>query len=379
MAWSPLGGGLPVKPDEVQPMLGGARGVVDKNPPMRGCKQFCIGCGGCCCCSLLILIITVAICASKAVPSNITEEFIRQQLGGEEVYGWWSPPALQPPSVLAELRQELDRDTVLDPVGIHENMTFGFGDAAKITRLMYSATKVEGVWEKVPHKLRGVFWMKGNGIAEELTVFQYGSWFQTEQMYLVPMAPFSWAWAGGKPEEAPFGGKMYGFEATMAAAFSILGNGDPATTLSFRWGMCPSGKACETGSTDLTHADLQFHMRDLRDNDVNMKSMLDSPGRSGPAWLAQVTGHYALEEVPHSVQPGSHWRRSINWSIGGCECFAFGDYDLVKIIDADGEPLQPAYDDFIAYMGEVDLFVWSGFKAGTQPPPRTRQPTTPHL
>lgn len=356
-------------------MLGGAQGVVDTKQPVCGFKQLCIGCGGCCCCSLLILIIVVAICASKAVPSNVTKEFIEQQLGGDEVYGWWSPPALQPQSDLARLRQELDRDTVLDPVGIHENMTFGYGDPAKIARLMYSATKVGGVWEKVPLKLRGVFWMKGNGVAEELMVLQYGSWFQMEQMYIAPMAPFSWAWADGKPKEAPFGGNMYTPAATIASAFAILGNGAPATTLSIRWGTCPSGRACEAGSTDLTYGDLQGHTRDLSSNDVNMESLLEWPlGGATPAWLAHVTGHFALEEVPDSVQPGSHWRRSISWGIGGCACFAFGDYDLVKIIDADGEPLQPAYDDFIEYMGGVDLFVWSGFKKNTQPPVRARQP-----
>ncbi len=37
---------LPVKPEEGQPMLGGAPGVVDTNQPVCGFKQFCIGCGG---------------------------------------------------------------------------------------------------------------------------------------------------------------------------------------------------------------------------------------------------------------------------------------------------------------------------------------------
>jgi len=353
-------------------MLGSARGVIDEKQPACGFTQFCIGCCGCCGCSLMILLMTILACTSKAAPSNVTEKFVKQQLDGDAVYGWWSPPAPQPPSVLAELRKQLDRDTVLAPVGIHENMTFGFGSAATMARLLYSATKVEGVWEKVPQKLRGVFWMKGNGIGEELAVLQYGSWFEAEQMYITGLAPLSWAWAGGKPEQAPFDGAMYDFDVTLGSAFSILGNGDPATAMSYQFGPCPSGKFCKAGTADLTYADLQVHMRELTVNNIDMKSMLQS-SLPVPAWFSLFTGKFTLEEIPDTIQPGSHWRRSITWGVEGCSCFDFGGYDLVKVIDGKGEPLQPAYDEFIKYMGDVDLFAWSGFKAGTTPHRPTRQ------
>lgn len=42
--------------------------------------------------------------------------------------------------------------------------------------MMYEATKVEGVPEKVPRELRGVYWMKGNPVPEELMVIQHAQW-----------------------------------------------------------------------------------------------------------------------------------------------------------------------------------------------------------
>merc|ERR1719203_1486361 len=75
--------------------------------------------------------------------------------------------------------------------------------------MMYKATKVSGVFEKVPEPLRGVFWMRGNPMPDELTVLQYGSWFPDEGLYLTGVAPFSWSYPASKPKNAPYFGAAY--------------------------------------------------------------------------------------------------------------------------------------------------------------------------
>jgi len=47
--------------------------------------------------------------------------------------------------------------------------------------------------------------------------------------------------------------------------------------------------------------------------------------------------------------------------MGRCACFSLGSYELVKIIDAVGRPLEPHYSEFLAYMGGVPLRFWAGF------------------
>merc|ERR1712066_1181905 len=80
--------------------------------------------------------------------------------------------------------------------------------------MMYEATRVPGVFERLPEKLRGIFWMRGNAIAEELLTLQYGEWFEDEQIFILPAAPFNWAWPVGIPKHAPDCGKLYSEDAS---------------------------------------------------------------------------------------------------------------------------------------------------------------------
>ena len=74
---------------------------------------------------------------------------------------------------------------------------------------MFKATTVPGVSDAIPEKYQGVFWMKGNGVAEELAVMHYSLYDQASRIMLVPIAPFQWAWADGKPLNAPYNGNLY--------------------------------------------------------------------------------------------------------------------------------------------------------------------------
>jgi len=61
------------------------------------------------------------------------------------------------------------------------------------------------------------------------------------------------------------------------------------------------------------------------------------------------------------------WKRGIYNGCCGVECIPFGGYHLVKVMDGDGRKVQPYYDDFISYMGDVGIFVWAGNKPSGSP------------
>lgn len=339
------------------------------NQAVMNSNRCCKWCCSCCCITLVVALIALAVCASKTRASDISEKFIEANLNDNPIFGWWSLDALQPKDVLDELNEKLVNHTQFQVdifielwgEGI-KDLIFGYGSAEQVANMMYKATRVEGVWEKVPEKFRGVFWMKGNGVGEELTVLQYGSWFEEEQTLLVPMAPFTWGWPGGTPAEAPYDGLMY--NVTRFGALALLADGKPGVAYSYVFGPCPSGKACQAGSDDLSFASLQAHFAgDLRVDSVNMKTMIPLL----PDAASAITGKFTLEELP-GKPPGSHWMRRCVWGVGACDCIEFGSYDLVKIIDGDGDPIEPAYSDFLEYMGDVPLFVWSDYDKSDERP-----------
>jgi len=200
--------------------------------------------------------------------------------------------------------------------------------------------------------------MKGNGIGEELTVLQYGQWFEEDQKFLVPTAPYTWAWPAGKPSGAPFGGAMYDLSSGGGALVLIKDGRELPITYSYNFDKpCPSGKKCEPGSNDLTFARLQAHGGgDLSKPFVNIKNLFPFL----PDVTEHLTGAFALEEVPGT--DGNQFYRRCDWGIGNCHPVEFGSYDLMRIIDGNGHPIQPVYDEFVAYMEDVPLFVWTGLK-----------------
>lgn len=284
---------------------------------------------------------------------NISHEFIHEHLKGNPLFGWWHMPKLQPWDVLDKLRDKLtDRQKfpALPAVFKEEaEMTMGYASAKEMLSLMYEATKVSGIWENVPERLRGVFWMKGNGVGEELMVLQYGRWFEKEKILITPMAPFMWAWPAGKPADAPYWGALYGQTTTMVGARILCGTGLPRPP-------SPATYSLKFSGEDLTYAVIQAG-HDLTQDMVNVGSLIPPC-----SCLTCLRGKFTLELQPSTLQePGSHWKRGIWWGPGTCTFCPFGGYNFVKVIRGDGEPNEPYYSEFLKYMDEIKLFTWSGF------------------
>jgi len=274
---------------------------------------------------------------------------IDKHLNGNRYYYWYNLPHQRSEGLMDSCKAQM---TETFPI---RNLEFGSVPAAEGVRLAYNCTKVPGLFEKVPEALRGVFWMKGNAIGEELAILQNGQWFEEERTYIAPFAPFMWAWAGGKPQEAPFWGHFYGTEDIHTAAYSMSALG---VGYSFTFKECPGspslpppfgvpGSHCEkgAGATDLRYASLQSHVM----GDLTAISQEDE---------------YTIEEMPSGVESGSLWYRGIfggpSW-MGRCRCISVGSYQLTKIIDGDGRPLEPYYSEFIHYMGSLPLIFWTGY------------------
>jgi len=277
-------------------------------------------------------------------------------------------PAQHSPEVMEELNSELTNVTTFYKYpALAEmfgeaiaNLTFGYGTAEKIVEMMYKGSKVDGVFENIPEELRGVFWMKGNAIGEELTVFQNSLWVQEEQTLIVPISPYIWGWPAGTPKDAPAGGIMYGF--TEAGALVLTQDGD-GVTFSYKFGTCPRGRACTAGSNNLTFSNLQVHPHgDLSKYAVDFAQMIPFLPEFP---FKYIQGQFDMEAFADSSPKGSHFYRRCKWGPGSCSCLEFGNYELVKVLNGDGSPLEPYYSEFLEYMGDVPMFVWSGFTNGT--------------
>lgn len=293
---------------------------------------------------------------------------------GDKYIAFWNMPVLQP----MRLQRELQRKAT--PLNATEQAIFDASEpeiwnggsvwkkasAVDMVDIMYQGTKIQGVWDKVPSKLRGVFWMRDNGAPEELVVLQYGRYFEESNQYIMPLAPFMWGWPISEPPQAPHGGVLYklGLNATVQAAYGLTGN---QLTLSYKFGPCPSGaKYCSPDhpGDDTAYATMQSHNQGNLLTVVNMGNLIDAIllflGIKIPS--DKLTGAFTLQEMD-GVKPGSLYKRTCHWGLGRCDCIEMGSYDLTKIVDGDGNHIEPYYSDFIKYMGDHELFAWMGFKS----------------
>mmetsp|Transcript_50785 Transcript_50785/g.146525 ORF Transcript_50785/g.146525 Transcript_50785/m.146525 type:complete len:436 (-) Transcript_50785:55-1362(-) len=247
----------------------------------------------------------------------------------------------------------------------HSTVTLAEGSAGDVARMMYEATKVGGVSEHVPKELRGVFWMKGNPVPEELMVIQHAQWHEEEKLLVLPFAPFMWSWASGRPKGAPASTYTTDREAALTNADAlILGQ----SALSAKFSTCKKGReqtrhpiVCDLRDCedDLAYGYMQVHQFGNLTEAVDLGHLLGLI--TGNPDLAGVSGAFTLQKARHA-SPGSMWRRTCQWGSSDTCVFAeAGSYDFVKIIDADGNFVQPWYDEFIEYMGDVPLMTWTGW------------------
>merc|ERR1712107_376766 len=76
----------------------------------------------------------------------------------------------------------------------------------------------------------------------------------------------------------------------------------------------------------------------------------------------KLTGSFSLQEMD-GVVPGSLYKRTCNWGVGRCQCLEFGSYNLTKILDEDGEKIEPYYSKWTEYSKDLTMFAWAGFKS----------------
>lgn len=121
----------------------------------------------------------------RGVPVDRTSQAVPllDQLGGKGMYQASNLPGRRDPKLFKECEAGALNQTVRD------GMVFGYAKPAAALELLYRCTRIPGLIEHVPELLRGVFWMKGNSLPEELAVLQMGQWFEEERTYIFPSPP----------------------------------------------------------------------------------------------------------------------------------------------------------------------------------------------
>jgi len=281
------------------------------NRPAKKSSQSCCLVGSCSCCFITVAIILLLLRSAticKDQQSSNLAPVAAQYPGGfhyEHMGGKLSPAMCQ------ELEGQLT-DITRDDIG----NTFGHASAEAAPLIMYKGTKVSGVWEHVPDAMKGVWWMRGNPVPEILSVTQYGHWFDELQSLYVINTPFNWGWdATGLTAETLSGAFKYGAVAN----------------LSFTFKPCPARSLCEKDSSDFTYADLQMHERGL----------LDTITKDYMTWNMEMDPSALL----HSL-----YKRGNYYLCGKFDFFGLTKYDLTKIIDADGNTIEPHYSEYSQFM-----------------------------
>jgi len=321
----------------------------------------------CICLVVLAVLLTNALtCGMRYAPFSQTAFLVEK---GLPFLNWWSLPGRKSWKDHEALRGEaLENFTMIGGDGSADSSFSSFlaGDAA---RKMYEGTRVGGLFESVPEPLRGVFWKRGSPDAEELTAMQYGQWFEKERILVSTVAPFSSGWAYGKPRDAPHSGRYYGIDSArhgMALFYKI------PFDFSFGFGECPADRGCNSSADNnsseasLAFADIQIHP--LGFMGISYKPDLISaflpwvPKPIAEAVYNWTTSWVTLEESSEDLEPGSKFRvHSFLGVAGGCSEIEAFTYDLVKVIDKDGRPFEPYYTEFVEYMGEVPILLFTGF------------------
>jgi len=280
---------------------------------------------------------------------------------------WYNMPASQDLSLMDTYHDQLTNVPVPEKVVAHAGSStrLAMGSAADVAEMMYRASKVQGVTDKLPEKFRGVYWMRGNPVPEELMTMQYAQWYDDEGIIVLPGAPFMWSWAAGKPKNAPSPMYTEDLKGALGVIESLM---SWQAAISAKFTSCVEGlwktvkpMVCNVkdSSDKEAYGYMQMHWYgDLKHNaDIGMllydtTQNLCDKGSSGAFTM----------QAYKNASDGTAWRRTIQFGKGSCADKEQGSYDLVKVLDGEGAPVQPYYDEFLEYMGDVPLMVWSGWK-----------------
>lgn len=311
--------------------------TVGQEEEMRG-----IDVGGSCCSG----------CCELYKPKSLTIPLVDKCLNGNPLLGWWNMPWSQPWVMQEEIKSELSPIDLSKLVQApYLKSTWGQTSAKEAARIMYKATRIHGVFEQVPEQFRGVFWFKGDGTGESLVSLQCGRWFEDELIYVQATSPFGWAWAEGMPEGAC---GLQRCEISVSERSKFTKNtaaGLPGTSFSYNF-----------NEKSLKHAVVEDHNNGNLLETGNPGDMIANHMRKAgiPVPDGIFTGKFTLEEV-EGVKPGSVYKRGCYWGVGDLNWFEFGSYHLTKIIDENGSPLEPYHSEFLNFIGDTPLYMWTGF------------------
>jgi len=159
-----------------------------------------------------------------------------------------------------------------------------------------------------PDDLQGVFWMDGNAIPEELACLSYAAWDDANDTFLLNKVNGNLAWSY---LDSRFGKFIAWFqERAEATGMQVF----------------------------------QFESRDLSEGRI---WSCTSYAYQDINWLTSL-GKWTMNRLDVdgvSFKRGCYW---LHAAFG--ERLELGSYTLRKIMHTDGTPLQPAYDEFVAYM-----------------------------
>lgn len=225
---------------------------------------------------------------------------------------------------------------------------YGYASAGVMPEVLYHGSKAAGVFENIPRKLRGIFWMDGNPLPEVLASFQYGRYFENEKILLSPKVPYAWAF-WGEDHVIP------NYKPNCGSVLTDVCHGTPAQYDVNGRDMAQSYTA---GIEDLWTMKIDS---DLEQGNFYARMQMNWEGDLGKRW-AQVPPEgipqdYTFEEVNDGEgPPGTKFHRGVYMGCGHVPPWRFG-YKAKKIIDEHGNKVQPWFGQYMNFMQNHRLIV----------------------
>lgn len=313
-------------------------------------------CGRCCCCSLCVLLLVAAIIGLYLAQCVVG----MMQASGTMLPGHEVPPFFNLMGMVDKPFGRLPAQWEAEALHMNHSWnqggeTFGYVSAEDGPTRLYEASKVDGKWDLVPNQLRGVYWMKGNLMAQVLVTFQYGMWYNEARTLLVPNSPWTRAWYGGRSED-PSDPSLLARLRSPPSDLSLLGKAAY---------LLRDGKSLAEASTEPsginTTMSIRFEADSLNATDFTFASVMTHPDGDLAKNGEKYFDGYSMEAPDGIAGPaGAVYFRQVSFLCG--KLSGGNGYNLTKIIDGNGLPLEPYFSEYQAFMNNTRLIVWSATK-----------------
>lgn len=291
--------------------------------------------------------VNLCCCGIPYRPPSMAAPLVDKYMAGSSRFYYWKLPRRQDETLHPEIRSKLTPYTVSpDASSAAEEVPFTLGDHVvwsqgtipDIAQAMFDVTKVMAQY--IPEKIRGIYWMKNVNCPEILVNFMAGNWFEAEKKLVLPRQPFMWSFPCGavqNPHPSFIGGHEYIYYRHDRTAV-----GSTAKQLSYSFHFSDSS---------LSYCEIQEH------HFADMARITPTGGHDTGGW---INVKFTMEERADSTS-GSNYKRGNYIGPGSLPLFEFSHYELVKVMDGDGKPVQPWYDELVQLMGGATTYTWSGF------------------